>query len=146
YTGIEIDIQLQDNRTRTTKADTCIHVDYADLLWEGLHYTLEHPSTLIPYPRFTKLIVSHYMTAFLEISRRARDKYHNLEDDDMVKSIFNSGKHKDGVGMKIPSWMITDEMKLTDNYRMYAVVFGVDVPTAQSQLIGSTHRTQKTIS
>ncbi|GJW31593.1 hypothetical protein Tco_0051625, partial [Tanacetum coccineum] len=33
-------------------------------------------------------------------------------------------KHKDGVGMKIPSWMITDEMKLTDHYRMYAVVFG----------------------
>ncbi|GJX34875.1 hypothetical protein Tco_0246432 [Tanacetum coccineum] len=60
---------------------TNIHVD---LLWEGLHYSLKHPSTLIPYPRFTKLIVSHYMTAFPEISRRARDKYHNLEDDMMV--------------------------------------------------------------
>nr|GEX33362.1 retrovirus-related Pol polyprotein from transposon TNT 1-94 [Tanacetum cinerariifolium] len=66
-----------------------IHVDYADLLWEGFHYSLEHPITLIPYPRFTKLIVSHYMTAFLEISRRARNKYHNLDDDKMVKSIFN---------------------------------------------------------
>ncbi|GKG30148.1 hypothetical protein Tco_0420046, partial [Tanacetum coccineum] len=92
-----------------------IHVDYADLLWEGFHYSLEHPTTLIPYPRFTKLIVSHYMTAFPEISRRAHDKYHNLEDDEMVKSIFNSGKNKAGVGMKIPSWMITDEMKLTEN-------------------------------
>ncbi|GKB73470.1 hypothetical protein Tco_0934882 [Tanacetum coccineum] len=79
-----------------------IHVDYADLLWEGLHYSLEHSSTLIHYPRFTKLIVSHYMTAFPEISRRARDKYHNLEDDMMVKNILNSGKHKDGIGMKIP--------------------------------------------
>nr|GEU89258.1 putative Gag-Pol polyprotein [Tanacetum cinerariifolium] len=59
-----------------------IHVD---LLCEGLHYSLEHPSTLIPYPKFTKLIVSHYMIAFPEISRRARDKYHNL-DDDMMKS------------------------------------------------------------
>ncbi|GJT89129.1 hypothetical protein Tco_1070846 [Tanacetum coccineum] len=36
----------------------------------------------------------HYMTAFPEISRRARDKYHNLEDDEMIKSIFNSGKDK----------------------------------------------------
>ncbi|GKA75654.1 hypothetical protein Tco_0782032 [Tanacetum coccineum] len=67
----------------------------------GLHYSLKHPSTLIPYPRFTKLIVSHYMTAFPEISRRARDKYHNVEDDMMVKNIFNSGKHKDGVGMNV---------------------------------------------
>nr|GEW55802.1 uncharacterized mitochondrial protein AtMg00810-like [Tanacetum cinerariifolium] len=64
------------------------------------------------------------MTAFPKISRRARDNYYNLEDDMMVRKILNSGKHKDGVGMKILSWMITDEMKLTRNYRMHAVVFG----------------------
>ncbi|GJZ91753.1 hypothetical protein Tco_0663818 [Tanacetum coccineum] len=58
------------------------------------------------------------MTAYPKISRRVRDKYHNLEHDEMVKSIFNSGKKKVGVGMKIPSWMITDEMKLTEHYRM----------------------------
>ncbi|GKB00745.1 hypothetical protein Tco_0828738 [Tanacetum coccineum] len=95
-----------------------VHVVYVELLWEGLHYALKHPSTLIPYPRFTKLIVGHYMTAFPEISRRVYDKYHNLEHDEMVKSIFNLGKNKAGVGMKISSWMITDEMKLTKNYRM----------------------------
>ncbi|GJS07383.1 hypothetical protein Tco_0364179 [Tanacetum coccineum] len=121
-----------------------IHVDYTDLLWEGLHYSLEHPSTLNPYPRFTKLIVSHYMNAFHEISRSAHDKYHNLDDDMMVKNIFNSGKQKDGVGMKILSWMITDEMKLTKNYRLYAAVFGVDVPTTQSQTIESTQGTHRT--
>ncbi|GJZ09089.1 hypothetical protein Tco_0543372 [Tanacetum coccineum] len=97
-----------------------IHVDYDGLLWEGFHYSLEHPIKLIPYPRFTKLIVSHYITAFLEISRQVHYKYHNLEDDKMVKSIFNSGKNKAGVGMKIPSWIITDEMKLTKNYHILA--------------------------
>ncbi|GJU46625.1 hypothetical protein Tco_1203891 [Tanacetum coccineum] len=35
-------------------------------------------------------------------------------------------KHK--VGMRIPAWMITDEMKLTEHYKMYAEVFGLDVP------------------
>ncbi|GKA55199.1 hypothetical protein Tco_0754148, partial [Tanacetum coccineum] len=72
-----------------------IHVDYAELLWEGLYYSLHHPTSSIPYPRFTKIIVSHYMTIFPEISRRARDKYHNLKDDDIMKNIFNSGRHKD---------------------------------------------------
>ncbi|GJU81129.1 hypothetical protein Tco_1283494 [Tanacetum coccineum] len=67
-------------------------------------------------PHEPLLIVAHYMTAYPEISRRVRDKYHNFENDDIVKSIFNSGKNKAGVGMKIPSWMITDEMKLTENY------------------------------
>nr|GEW87414.1 hypothetical protein [Tanacetum cinerariifolium] len=56
-------------------------------------------------------------------SSRARDKYHNLEDDVMVKNIFNSGKHKDDVGMKIPN-----------------------VPTTQSQPIESTQGTHRTIS
>nr|GFA30123.1 hypothetical protein [Tanacetum cinerariifolium] len=105
---------------------------------EGLHYSLEHPSTLIPYLRFTKLIVSHYMIAFLEISHRFCDKYHNLKDDEMVKSIFNLRKNKAGVRMKIPSGMKTNEMKLTEHYRMYVGLFEVDVPTTQSQPIEST--------
>ncbi|GKC50360.1 hypothetical protein Tco_1073105 [Tanacetum coccineum] len=79
-----------------------IHVDYAELLWEGLHYSLHHPTSLIPYPRFTKIIISHYMTTFPEISRRVEDRYHNLKDDDIIKNIFNSGRQKDRVEMKIP--------------------------------------------
>ncbi|GJW48925.1 hypothetical protein Tco_0080571 [Tanacetum coccineum] len=30
-----------------------IHVDNAELLWEGLYYSLHHLTSLIPYPRFT---------------------------------------------------------------------------------------------
>ncbi|GJR13460.1 hypothetical protein Tco_0796112 [Tanacetum coccineum] len=51
-----------------------IYVDYTELLWEGLHYSLHHPTSSIPYPRFTKIIISHYMTNFPEISRRVRDR------------------------------------------------------------------------
>ncbi|GJX72057.1 retrovirus-related pol polyprotein from transposon TNT 1-94 [Tanacetum coccineum] len=97
-----------------------IHVDYAELMWEGIYYSLHHPVTSIPYPRFTKIIISHYMTIFPDISRRARDAYHNLQDDDIMKNIFNSGRNKNKVGMRIPAWMITDEMKLTEHYKMYA--------------------------
>nr|GEV27897.1 hypothetical protein [Tanacetum cinerariifolium]GEV61896.1 hypothetical protein [Tanacetum cinerariifolium] len=115
-----------------------IHVDYEELLWKGFHYSLKNPTTMIPYPRFTKLIVSHYMTIFPEISRRTHDRYHNLEDDVMIKSIFDSRKSKNVVGMKILDSMITDEMKLTKNYRLYVELFGVDIPRTQSQLIEST--------
>ncbi|GJS23626.1 retrovirus-related pol polyprotein from transposon TNT 1-94 [Tanacetum coccineum] len=123
-----------------------IHVDYAELLWEGLYYSLHHPTSSIPYPRFAKIIVNHYMTIFLDISRRAREMYHNLQDDDIMKNIFNSGRHKNKVGMKIPDWMITDEIKQTENYRMYTEVLGIDVPLTQSQPIESTHGTNRTTS
>ncbi|GJV27009.1 copia protein [Tanacetum coccineum] len=95
---------------------------------------------------FTNLIVSHYMTTFPEISRRARDRYHNVADDVMIKNIFNSEKSKGVVGIKIPDWMITDEIKLTENYRLYAKVFGVDVPTTQSQPIEYTQGMHRTTS
>ncbi|GJR82617.1 hypothetical protein Tco_0153402 [Tanacetum coccineum] len=121
-----------------------IHVDYVELLWEGLYYSLHHPTSSIPYPRFTKIIISHYMTNFPEISRRARDIYHNLKDDDIMKNIFNSRRHKDRVGMKIPDWMISDEMKHTEHYQMYAEVFGIDVPLTQSQPTESTQGTHRT--
>ncbi|GJX62641.1 hypothetical protein Tco_0295541 [Tanacetum coccineum] len=84
------------------------------------------------------------MIVFLEISRRARDRYHNLKDDDIMKNIFNSGRHKDKVGMQIPDWMISEEMKHTKHYRMYAKVFGLDVPLTQSQPTESTQGTHRT--
>ncbi|GJX66041.1 hypothetical protein Tco_0300384 [Tanacetum coccineum] len=123
-----------------------IHVDYVKLMWEGIYYSLHHPTTSIPYPRFMKIIISHYMTIFPNISRRARDAYHNLQDDDIMKNIFNSGRNKNKVGMRIPSWMITDEMKLTEHYKMYAEVFGLDVPLTQSQPTESTEGTHRTTS
>ncbi|GJT79075.1 retrovirus-related pol polyprotein from transposon TNT 1-94 [Tanacetum coccineum] len=121
-----------------------IHVDYEELMWEGIYYSLHHHVPLIPYPRFMKIIISYYMTIFPDISRRARDAYHNLQDDDIMKNIFNLGRNKNKVGMWIPAWMITDEMKLTEHYKMYAKVFGLDVPLTQSQPIESTRGTHRT--
>nr|GFA98140.1 hypothetical protein [Tanacetum cinerariifolium] len=97
----------------------------------------------IPYLRFTKIIIGHYMTNFPKISRRARDKYHNLKDDDIMKNIFNSWRYKEKVRMKIPAWMITEEMKHTEHYRMYVEVFGIDVPLTQSHPTNSTQGTAR---
>ncbi|GKC93593.1 ribonuclease H-like domain-containing protein, partial [Tanacetum coccineum] len=60
-----------------------------------------------------------------------QSQIHKAYHDVMIKSIINSGKSKGVVGMKIPDWMITDEMKLTKNYRLYAEVFRLDVPMTQ---------------
>ncbi|GKG15014.1 hypothetical protein Tco_0354614, partial [Tanacetum coccineum] len=72
------------------------------------------------------------------------DMYHNLQDDDIMKNTFNSGRHKNKVGMQIPAWMITDEMKQTEHYQMYVEVFGIDVPLTQSQPTESTQGTHRT--
>ncbi|GJZ47860.1 hypothetical protein Tco_0601692 [Tanacetum coccineum] len=46
--------------------------------------------------------------------------------------------------MQISDWMITKEMKHTEHYRMYAEVFGLDVPLIQSQPTESTQGTHRT--
>nr|GEU88895.1 hypothetical protein [Tanacetum cinerariifolium] len=75
-------------------------VDYDELLWEGLHYYLTHPTTLIPYPRFANIIVDHYMTENPNISRRDHDNYHKVKNDNLFRSIFNSEKNKEGEGIE----------------------------------------------
>ncbi|GJS74364.1 hypothetical protein Tco_0707205 [Tanacetum coccineum] len=86
------------------------------------------------------------MTVNPEISRRLHEHYHRVENNEVIKTIFNFGKNKEGKGMKSPDWMLTEEMKQTIHYKMYATVFRVDVPTNQSQPIESTHGTHKTTS
>ncbi|GKC24623.1 putative reverse transcriptase domain-containing protein [Tanacetum coccineum] len=57
---------------------------------------------------------------------------------------IDSRRNKNKVGMRILAWMITDEMKLIEHYKMYAEVFGLDVPLTQSQPTESTQGTHRT--
>ncbi|GKG29563.1 hypothetical protein Tco_0419461, partial [Tanacetum coccineum] len=47
--------------------------------------------------------------------------------------------------MQIPAWMISEEMKHAEHYRMYAEVFGIDVPLTQSQPTESAQGTHRTL-
>ncbi|GKB94428.1 hypothetical protein Tco_0980565, partial [Tanacetum coccineum] len=46
------------------------------------------------------------------------EDHHQPLYDYLMKNIFNSGRNKNKVGMRIPEWMITDKMKLTKHYKM----------------------------
>ncbi|GJY67305.1 hypothetical protein Tco_0469543 [Tanacetum coccineum] len=84
------------------------------------------------------------MTENPNILKRLNDHYHIIENDEFVKSIFNSGKNMKQLGMQIPEWMLTEEMKLTRYYKLYASKFGVDILTTKSQPIESTQGTHGT--
>ncbi|GJR96523.1 retrovirus-related pol polyprotein from transposon TNT 1-94 [Tanacetum coccineum] len=53
---------------------------------------------------FSKCLTTR-VTGWDQLPLCARDMYHNLQDDDIMKNIFNSGRHKDKVGMQIPDRM-----------------------------------------
>ncbi|GJU86605.1 hypothetical protein Tco_1294151 [Tanacetum coccineum] len=83
----------------------------------GLHYAYLHLTSLIPYPRLTKIIVDHIMTDDSDVSKRLHEHHHKVENDDVLKSIFNYGKNKEQLGMRISEWMLMEEMKQTKHYK-----------------------------
>ncbi|GKB93534.1 hypothetical protein Tco_0979671 [Tanacetum coccineum] len=52
------------------------NVDYATMLWEDIKYQIDYRQTkvkrreLVPYPRFTKVIIQHFMSKHKSISKR----------------------------------------------------------------------------
>nr|GEX89322.1 putative ribonuclease H-like domain-containing protein [Tanacetum cinerariifolium] len=84
-----------------------IHNDYAELLWEGIYYSLLHSTSLILYPRFTKIIICHYMTNFPEISRRVQDKTPSAPRSPTPKVDESDSTRSTVIHLRLPQWKST---------------------------------------
>ncbi|GJT38869.1 hypothetical protein Tco_0938734 [Tanacetum coccineum] len=110
----------------------------------------------VPAPKFSEMVPFYINNLGFTLELRSTSNFKTtdlLQPWQTLCKMFSrclttcvTGKSKNVVGMKIPDWMITEEMKLMENYRLYAKVFGVDVPTTQSQPIESTQGTHRTTS
>nr|GFA22799.1 hypothetical protein [Tanacetum cinerariifolium] len=67
------------------------NVDYAFLIWEDFVYQVEYKnqkkSNEMYYPRFTKVIINHFMTKKPSIPRRNRVNWHYVRDDILFTTI-----------------------------------------------------------
>nr|GEU47675.1 hypothetical protein [Tanacetum cinerariifolium] len=103
-------------------------------LTEGLHYSLIHLTAIIPYLRFTRIIVDYITTKNPDVPKRLHEHYHRVANDHIVKSIFNSEKNKEHVGIRIPEWMLMKEMKLTKYYQL------LPYPVEQQGVLSAPHK------
>nr|GEV59548.1 hypothetical protein [Tanacetum cinerariifolium] len=67
------------------------NVDYAYLMWEDYVYQVEHKnskkSNEMYYPRFTKVVIYHFMSKDPSIPRRNNVNWHYVRDDHMFSTI-----------------------------------------------------------
>nr|GEX66914.1 hypothetical protein [Tanacetum cinerariifolium] len=67
------------------------NIDYAFLIWEDFVYQIEHKnhkkSNEMYYPRFTKVIIHHFMSKDLSIPRRNKVNWHYIRDDIIFSTI-----------------------------------------------------------
>ncbi|GJU93131.1 hypothetical protein Tco_1317887 [Tanacetum coccineum] len=75
----------------------------------------------MPYPRFTKVIMHHFMSQHKSISKRQGSPYNIVDDDgvwDRLKFI-NKGEIDQVYGKSIPDTLITNEIKFSEGYNMF---------------------------
>ncbi|GJU92319.1 hypothetical protein Tco_1304742 [Tanacetum coccineum] len=92
-----------------TTINNC-HVDYAKLIWDGIHYQILHPSfktkVVIPYPRYTKLIIQHSLESHPLIPKRLNEHHHTSEDGDFVGYMLSNATETT-IPIMIPDTLLT---------------------------------------
>ncbi|GKD17689.1 hypothetical protein Tco_1206847 [Tanacetum coccineum] len=103
------------------------NVDYVALLWEDFMYqanNIEISSAHkehMPYPRFTKVIINHFISKDKSISMRNRINLHTVRDDTLLGTLKFVSKTKDSqkYGALIPDGMINQDIKDSEAYKTY---------------------------
>ncbi|GKD56160.1 hypothetical protein Tco_1289547 [Tanacetum coccineum] len=106
------------------------NVDYVALIWEDLQYQIDNRRSkvrrqkIMPYPRFTKVIIHYFMSQHKSISRRQGSPYHTVDNDGVLDRLkfINKGDIYQVYGKPILDMLITDDIK---NSEAYETFFGI---------------------
>ncbi|GJV79214.1 hypothetical protein Tco_1515084 [Tanacetum coccineum] len=101
------------------------NVDYVYLLWEDLVYQIENKVSKknkdMYYPRFTKVIINHFMSKDQSIPRRNKVDWHMANDNPILTIIRFTPKHEtvQKYGAILPDTLSNQAMKESDAYKTY---------------------------
>nr|GEZ18628.1 hypothetical protein [Tanacetum cinerariifolium] len=101
------------------------NVDYAYLIWEDFVYQVEHKnqkkSNEMYYPRFTKVIIHHFMTKKPSIPRRNKVNWHYARDDILFSTIKMVSRHQNTqqYGAILPIELTSEDIRNTKAYKEY---------------------------
>nr|GFD11546.1 hypothetical protein [Tanacetum cinerariifolium] len=112
-----------------------INIDFTYLIWEDFVYQVEHKnqkrSNEMNYPRFTKVIVDHFMMRKPSISRRNSINWHYVRDDVLFTTIKMVSRHQNTqqYGAILPIELTPDEIRNSKAYKeYYACAMGEAAP------------------
>nr|GEX11824.1 integrase, catalytic region, zinc finger, CCHC-type, peptidase aspartic, catalytic [Tanacetum cinerariifolium] len=69
------------------------YVDYSALIWEDIAYQIDHMkekrsrSENMPYPRFTKIIINHFLKQHKSLTNLNHKHHHTIKDDGIVSRL-----------------------------------------------------------
>nr|GFC71940.1 hypothetical protein [Tanacetum cinerariifolium] len=95
------------------------------LIWEDFVYQVEHrnqkKSNKMYYPRFTKVIIHHFMTKKPSIPRRNKVNWHYIRDNILFSTIKVVSRHQNTqqYGAILPIKLTTEDIRNTKAYKEY---------------------------
>ncbi|GKF21481.1 hypothetical protein Tco_0070119, partial [Tanacetum coccineum] len=121
------------------------NVDYPELIWEDFAYQIDHRKEKrsrrenMPYPRFTKIIINHFLKQHKSLTNLNHKHYHTIKDDGIVRRLkfVRIGKDYQEYGHPIPDVMLTDAIKRSESYQMFIKYSTNQIPPKKSRGKGS---------
>ncbi|GKC96530.1 hypothetical protein Tco_1161972, partial [Tanacetum coccineum] len=121
------------------------NVDYPELIWEDLAYQIDHRKEKrlrrknMPYPRFTKIIINHFLKQHKSLTNLNHKHYHTIKDDGIVCRIkfVTIGEDYQEYGLRIPNVMLTEAIKQSKSYHMFIKYSAGLIPPKKSRGKGS---------
>nr|GEU92314.1 reverse transcriptase domain-containing protein [Tanacetum cinerariifolium] len=111
------------------------NIDYAFLIWEDFVYQIEYKKQKkgieMYYPRFTKVVIHHFMSKDLSIPRRNKINWHYVRDDNIFSTIKVVSRHQDTQQYEVilPIELTNEDIRNTTAYKeYYAYATGVAAP------------------
>ncbi|GJZ52209.1 hypothetical protein Tco_0606724 [Tanacetum coccineum] len=101
------------------------NVDYVYLLWEDLVYQIENKAVKknkdMYYPRFTKVIINHFMSKDQSIPRKNKVDWHMANNDPILSTMRFIPKHEtiQKYGAILPDTLTNQSMKESNTYKTY---------------------------
>nr|GEW11467.1 hypothetical protein [Tanacetum cinerariifolium] len=117
------------------------NVDFAYLMWEDFVYQLEHKDTKksneMYYPRFTKVIIHHFMSKDPSNLRRNKVNWHYVRDNHMFTTIKLVSRHQNTqqFGALLPIELTNEDIRNSNAYQeYYAVATGATPPKPKASV------------
>ncbi|GKA22846.1 hypothetical protein Tco_0708808, partial [Tanacetum coccineum] len=121
------------------------NIDYPKLIWEDLAFQIDHMKEKrsrrknMPFPRFTKIIIDHFLKKHKSLSKLKYQHYHTIKDDGIVSRLKFVRIREDyqEYGLLIPDVMLTDAIKQSESYQMFIKYSTGQIPPKKNRGKGS---------
>ncbi|GJR32103.1 hypothetical protein Tco_1108335 [Tanacetum coccineum] len=121
------------------------NIDNHELIWKDLAYQIDHRKEKrsrrknMPYPRFTKIIINHFLKQHKSLTNLNHKHYHTIKDGGIVIRLkfVRIGEDYQEYGHPIPNVMLTEAIKHSESYQMFIKYLTYQIPPKKSRGTGS---------